>query len=771
MYTCIFIPDFIVEAVLRAEPMLRGQAVAVLEGKPPLCYVVGANEAARHLGVEIGMTKLLAETLQKSTEKPGEQPKNRRSGESENNRRTEDRGNRRTNNEEPTENGEPRTENLSNPSCFPHDNERETDRRRPHSQGAYESTYSRMDSRFGLYRTRLEAEELKANNPENGKQGTENLQPKAPLGKRAEKIDRNGVAWSHEAIHQGSFVPPAKSRLGRAQASFHALTLRQRAAAQEESAHAALMDAAHAVSPRVEDSAPDTVILDVAGLERLFSTPQQVAQELVRRVTEVGLVGNVAIAGNPDAAEHAARGFTGVTIVPATREAERLGTLPLEVLFAAERSAVMRSTKRRDEQRKASDRFTRMQEILDRWGIRNFRGLATLPPVSLSERLGTSGVRLQMLASGAATRELVLSEPALHFGEMIELEYPVDVLEALAFLIARMLDGLCGRLAARALSTNELRLRMKLEHRTSDETAKSKEELEGEPIVERKIALPVPMNDARLFLKLLQLELSAMPPGAPVTQLWLEAEPARPRIGQAGLFQPLAPEAQKLELTLARMHKLLAVRDQIRAGSAEIVDTHQPDVFKVGRFCPVEEEKKQQNGRPTKRQKETACSPATHDRDDGAVENEERRTRNEKPQDNGELRTENALGALTLRRFRPPYSALVDLREGAPARLICAELGARDPLHDNIVWAAGPWRTCGNWWEGKQPKNRKSGEPKNEELETKNEVLHWNKEEWDIALALTVHSFSRHERTTQIGLYRLMRNTTTEQWVLEGGYD
>jgi protein ImuB len=634
-----------------------------------------------------------------------------------------------------------------------------------------------MDSRFGLYRTRLEAEELKANNPENGERRTENLQPKPPVGKRAEKIDRNGVAWSHEAIRQGSFVPPGRSKVDHVPARFLALTLRQRATAQEESAHAALLDAAHAVSPKVEDSAPDTVILDIAGLERLFGTPQQVAQELVRRVTEVGLVGNVAIAGNPDAAEHAARGFTGVTIVPATREAERLGTLPLEVLFAAERSAVMRSTKRSDEQRKASGRFTRMQETLDRWGIRNFRGLATLPPVSLSERLGTSGVRLQMLASGAATRELILSEPVLHFEETIELEYPVDVLEPLAFLIARMLDGLCGRLAARALSTNELRLRMKLEHRTSDEAAKSEEELAGDPVVERKLALPVPMNDARLFLKLLQLELSAMPPGAPVTQLWLEAEPARPRIGQAGLFQPLAPEAQKLELTLARMHKLLAVRNQIRAGSAEIVDTHQPDVFKVERFSPAEEEKERQNGKTGKRQKETAAPSAAHagacsGRDDGAIDNEERRTRNEEPPENREQRTENALGALTLRRFRPPFSALVDLRDGAPARLICAELGARDPLQDNIVWAAGPWRTCGNWWEGKQqPKNRKSGEPKNEEPGTKNEALHWNNEEWDIALALTVHSFSRHERTTQIGLYRLVRNTTAEQWVVEGGYD
>ena len=68
MFACIFIPDFMLEAVLRAEPMLRGQAVAVLEGNPPLCYVVGVSEAARRLGVEIGMTKLLAETLQANEE-------------------------------------------------------------------------------------------------------------------------------------------------------------------------------------------------------------------------------------------------------------------------------------------------------------------------------------------------------------------------------------------------------------------------------------------------------------------------------------------------------------------------------------------------------------------------------------------------------------------------------------------------------------------------------------------------------------------------------
>ena len=60
-FACIFVPDFSVEALLRAEPELRSQAVAVLEGKAPLQKVFAGNEKARRAGVEVGMTKLQIE--------------------------------------------------------------------------------------------------------------------------------------------------------------------------------------------------------------------------------------------------------------------------------------------------------------------------------------------------------------------------------------------------------------------------------------------------------------------------------------------------------------------------------------------------------------------------------------------------------------------------------------------------------------------------------------------------------------------------------------
>ena len=60
-FACIFVPDFPVEALLRAEPELRSQSLAVLEGKAPLQKVFAVNENARRAGVDPGMTKLQIE--------------------------------------------------------------------------------------------------------------------------------------------------------------------------------------------------------------------------------------------------------------------------------------------------------------------------------------------------------------------------------------------------------------------------------------------------------------------------------------------------------------------------------------------------------------------------------------------------------------------------------------------------------------------------------------------------------------------------------------
>jgi protein ImuB len=60
-FACMYVADFPVSAVLRAEPELSLRPVAVLEGVPPLGTVTSLNQHARAAGVTLGMTRLQAQ--------------------------------------------------------------------------------------------------------------------------------------------------------------------------------------------------------------------------------------------------------------------------------------------------------------------------------------------------------------------------------------------------------------------------------------------------------------------------------------------------------------------------------------------------------------------------------------------------------------------------------------------------------------------------------------------------------------------------------------
>src|SRR5260370_22794189 len=112
------------------------------------------------------------------------------------------------------------------------------------------------------------------------------------------------------------------------------VTLRPRSLLQESAAHAALLDCAQSFSPCVEDAAADTAILDLAGMESLFGALPEIAFDVFRRATDLGLDADVAVASNPDAAVLAARGISGVTVIPPGKEGDPFGSLPVDVLFA-----------------------------------------------------------------------------------------------------------------------------------------------------------------------------------------------------------------------------------------------------------------------------------------------------------------------------------------------------------------------------------------------------------------------------------------------------
>jgi protein ImuB len=422
------------------------------------------------------------------------------------------------------------------------------------------------------------------------------------------------------------------------------LALRPRSPLQESSTHAALLDCAQSFSPCVEDAACDTVLLDLAGMESLFGSLPEISRAICNRAATLGLGANLAVASNPDSAVLAAHGFSGVTVIPSGKEAERLGSLPVDVLFPNS----LAQDRLDGDQKKAAGRLL---ETLDRWGIRNLHALAALPEVALSERLGQEGLRLQQLARGAASRTLVPVEVPLVFEEAVELEHPIVLLEPLAFLLNRLLEQLCLRLGSRALSTQELRLTLELEHFSSFNQQSA---IHHQQFV-RTLRLPLPMLDAKVFLKLLQLDLNAHPPGAPIVKIHLAAQPVRPRSVPGGLFLPPSPEPEKLELTLARIAGMVGENN---VGALELLDTHHSEGFRMQRFVA-------EGTRKSKREK--TLDPAK----------------------------EQSI-VTALRRFRPPLRANVTLENAQPVRVACAK---KKEVQGDVLWKAGPWRSSGDWWE------------------------------------------------------------------------
>jgi len=497
------------------------------------------------------------------------------------------------------------------------------------------------------------------------------------------------------------------------------LVLRPNSPLQNSAAHAALLDCAQSFSPCVEDAACDTSLLDLAGMESLLGPLPDIARALHDRAAILGLNANIAVASNPDTAVLAARGLcdaglwgrglcgagtlarAAVTIIPSGKEAERLGSLPLKVLFADQ----CKEDPRKEEEKKEA---ARLIDILDRWGIRTLHALAALPAIALSERLGQQGLRLQQLARGAASRTLVPLEAPLIFEEAVELECPIVLLEPLAFVLNRLLEQICARLASRALSVQALHLTLDLETRPqSNQQAKNNKQK-----FVRALRLPLPMLDPKLFLKLLQLDLNAHPPGAPIVKIHLAAEPARPRPGQAGLFLPPSPEPEKLELTLARIAALVGVN---KVGALELLDTHHPEGFRLRRFMA--------SFAPQKTKK-----PGEVKRTEAVKEEEEEETKEKEPP------------AITaLRRFRPALRAIVTLDQDQPAQVVCEKT-----IQGSVLWRAGPWRSSGDWWEREA----------------------WSRNEWDIAL-----QNNALPNPNSIALYRLVHDLLEGAWFVEGTYD
>jgi protein ImuB len=316
----------------------------------------------------------------------------------------------------------------------------------------------------------------------------------------------------------------------------------------ERAAAGALLDAAWAISPRVEVIEPGCLCVDLDGLAPLFGDEGRIGERLAAAGAAIGMPVRVGIAATRTLARLAARAGPELLVVPSGGEAGFLAPRPLALL----------------------DPEPDLSLALERWGIATLGALAALPTAALLTRLGPAAVRLQSLARGLDVGPFVPQRMPEPCREALTLDWDVPSLAALAFILDRLLTQLAARLALREAGATALRVTLRL--------------ADG-GVHEHRLDVAAPLRDGRTLGRLLRGGLETLRLPAPIVAVAVEAELAPLAALQTDLFAPPRPSPRELGEVLGRLGALVGAD---RVGAPVALDTHRPDAVLVGPFPGAE---------------------------------------------------------------------------------------------------------------------------------------------------------------------------------------
>jgi hypothetical protein len=439
----------------------------------------------------------------------------------------------------------------------------------------------------------------------------------------------------------------------------------------------ALEALARSCSPRVEPHGSNAVIIDTSGLARVVGPPDVVAREIVHLASAQGLTIRLATAGTRTAAWLLAHARAGITLVPNGKEASALAGLAvgwLGALVGLDPLAPGLSSA------KAAEAYRERFAIFERWGLRTLGDIAALRRADLDARMGPPGVRLHQAASGEDAVPLVPAAAVLPFVDRLALEWPIEGLEPLSFVLARQCDQLSARLARADRGAVAITTRLRLV--TKDTHA-------------RTLHLPAPLTDPRVWRTLILLDLESHPPAAAIDVVEIELDVTPGPILQGSLLAQTLPSNEDVTTLVARLGALVG---ETRVGTPRLVDTYDARVIATGPF----------HVRPELRRGHGTSDIGNRTSDIGYRASD---IEHQAPMADGRWPMADA-PRLALRRFRIPMAVRVTVVRGVPVRIASAGHGFEGGA---VVASAGPWRTSGAWWM----LDRSA----------------WDRDEWDVALA------------------------------------
>jgi protein ImuB len=492
----------------------------------------------------------------------------------------------------------------------------------------------------------------------------------------------------------------------------------------------ALAEIAREFSPRYEQTRGDLVTIDVSGLGRLLGPPAAIGAELARDASARGLRLHLALAATRTAAMVMALSRPGVTVVEAGGEAAALAPMPIDVLAQIDSHDQPQNTQNPQKPVEQNDSARSAISAVKHWGVRTLGELAALPPADLVSRLGRPALKWQAIARGEDIRPLVPALPEERFESSLELDWPIEGLEPLSFVLTRLLEPLSTRLERRDRGAAALHLLLRLVTRE---------------VHARCLPLPAPLRDVRTLRTLALLDLESHPPAAAIDKVTVVIDPTPGRVLQHTLFTRAHPTPERLSTLLARLGALMG---QDRFGAAALVDSYRPGAFAMKPFATVDR----------------APSPEPR------IPSPEPRVPSPEPR----VPSPEPLTSV-LRRCRQPVPARVMTERDRPVRVTADRGGFAG---GSVTHAVGPWRTSGNWWAGQERLRPCRGEDERLRAEASAKARagggapapvqkswvashaweRWNRDEWDVSLS-------------DGGVYRIFRDRDADAWFIDGIVD
>ena len=324
-------------------------------------------------------------------------------------------------------------------------------------------------------------------------------------------------------------------------------------------------------SPRFECHRDDLVSIDVSGLGRLFGEARAIGEALAHEAAARGIRAHVAVSASRMAALVLAQSRPGLTVVEPGGEAAALAPLRIEVLeriASATSSAQRRMPAGASAQRDAPAPPRRRVQAVGPPHARRAGG-ACRRRSRVAAR--PAGARLAGRSRAATiVGPLVPTLAEERFEASLELEWPIEGLEPLSFVLTRLLEPLSTRLERRDRGAAVLHVVLRLVTRE---------------VHARRLELPSPMRDVRTLRTLALLDLESHPPAAAIDRVTIVIDPTPGRVLQHTLFTRAQPTPEQLSTLLARLGALMG---QDRIGAPAWRSTpYRPGAFAMQPFAPL----------------------------------------------------------------------------------------------------------------------------------------------------------------------------------------